>query len=110
MALCAERLQPGSPVADRLLEWEGDPAPSADSVPLRFAGALHALKIEELALKVVYPPARISEDALWTAVLTAMEQYETRILTWLETAPQTNEVRRAAVVAGALSVVAHHSS
>lgn len=106
MALCAERLQGGSPVADRVLGWVGDPAPSADSVPLRLAGALHALKIEGLALETVYPPAEVQDDALWLAVRTALEKHEDRILDWLETPPQTNEVRRAAVLAGALSVVA----
>lgn len=110
MALCAERLTPGSPVADRILDWTGDPAPSADSVPLRFAGALHALKIENLALAGVYPRAEVDDDALWFAVLMAMDQFETRVLSWLENPPQTNEVRRAAVVAGALSVVAKRYS
>ena len=106
MALCAERLQPGLPVADRVLGWKGDPSPSADNVPLRFAGALHALKLEQLALVGVYPPAEVTDHELWLAILEAMGQFETHILAWLENAPQTNEVRRAAVVAGALSVVA----
>lgn len=106
MALCAERLEPGTPVADRVLGWQGDPSPSADSVPLRLAGALHALRLQDMALDVVYPPAQVGDDALWIAVLAAMERQETQILNWLDRPPQTNEVRRAAVVAAALSVVA----
>ena len=44
MDLTAERLRPGTAVADRLLGWPGDVTSSGQSVPLRFAGALHAMK------------------------------------------------------------------
>ena len=36
--LFAERLRPGTAVADHIIGWPGDPLPSADSVPLRIAG------------------------------------------------------------------------
>ncbi|MBP7000005.1 DUF2332 family protein [Amaricoccus sp.] len=45
-ALAAERLAPGGAVADRVLGWSGDPSNRADALPLRFAGALHALVVE----------------------------------------------------------------
>lgn len=105
MPLIGERLAEG-PVADRVLNWQGDPSPSADSVPLRLAGALHALKIESRALTDVYPPHDVDDDTLWSAVEQAMEAHADHILSWLESPPQTNEVRRSAPLTGALSAIA----
>lgn len=105
MALFGERLSWGSAVADRVLGWEGDPSPLADSVPLRLAGALHALKIEGLALAEVYPPEDVDDATLWNAVSRALVIHETRVLSWLNSAPQTNEVRRAAAILPALAVL-----
>ena len=106
MLLAGDRLTPGSAVAERVLNWPGDYRTSADSVPLRLAGGLHALKLEGLALEDVYPPATVSDDALWTAVEQAMVRHETRLLEWLDSAPQTNEVRRAAAILPALATIA----
>lgn len=103
MTLCAERLTRGTPVSDRILDWPGDPMHSADSVPLRLAGALHALKIEGIALTGVYPPQEVSDDALWTAVTAALGAHAPQLLDWLSRAPQTNEVRRSAVLLPALA-------
>ncbi len=105
MPLIGERLRSGT-VAERVLGWVGDPGPSADSVPLRLAGALHALKLDDLALHAVYPPHEAPDDALWAALEDAFRVHEARILDWLERAPQTNEVRRAGPLVGALSAVA----
>jgi hypothetical protein len=57
-ALAAERLAPGGPVPDRVLDWPGDPSGRADALPLRLAGALHALVLEgrDPALAAAYPP------------------------------------------------------
>ena len=94
--LFAERLQPGQAVADRILGWQGDPAPSADSVSLRIAGTLHALVLEgkDSLLSVAYPPDQSDDDALWMAVAHAFETHADFILQRLTSAPQTNEVRR----------------
>ena len=102
MSLLSERLETGTPVADRVLGWAGDPAPTADSVPLRLAGALHAIKLRGLALEDVYPPRDVDDDTLWSALKRAMTQHSAQVLDWLEQAPQTNEVRRAAVILPAL--------
>jgi len=104
MDLIAEKLQEGSPVANRILGWTGDPAPSADSLPLRLAGALHALRIELHALADVYPPNAVDDETLWAAIDTAINKHSIRILHWLDQPPQTNEVRRAAVILPALAV------
>ena len=106
MRLFRDRLTPGSPVGDAVHGWQGDPAPNADNLPLRLAGALHALRIEGLALDDVYPPATVDDDALWHAVVRAMEDHGPRIVDWLARAPQTNEVRRTAVTVPALHLLA----
>jgi hypothetical protein len=94
--LYAERLEPGTPVADRILAWQGDPSPSADSVPLRIAGCLHALVLEgrSPALAAAYPPNGTDDDTLWSAIHTAETDHAAFILERLGSAPQTNEVRR----------------
>ncbi len=105
MRLFSERLRHGNPVADRILDWDGDPSPYADSVPLRTAGALHALRLEGLALGDVYPPHEVDDDTLWSAVEDAMDHHAPRMLEWLTSAPQTNEVRRSAMVLPALALL-----
>ena len=46
MALCAARDWPKGTVRDRVFGWTGDLGPRAQSVPLRLAGALHALHLQ----------------------------------------------------------------
>lgn len=106
MPLIGERLSRGTPVADRILDWPGDVTAAGDSVPLRLAGALHALKIEGRALQDVYPPVEASDDDLWAAIEAALEDHRAHIMYWLDSAPQTNEVRRAACILPALAEVA----
>jgi hypothetical protein len=106
MPLIGARLQPGTAVTDRILNWPGDTSPAGDSVPLRLAGALHALQIKGLALSEVYPPNTVSDDRLWQAVDAALRDHDAHILSWLDSPPQTNEVRRAAVLLPALAEAA----
>ncbi len=105
MPLIGERLSSGSPVADRVLSWPGDTTSNGQNVPLRLAGALHALRIGGLALTEVYPPCDVDDGALWQAVEAALTNHEDRIMRWLDSPPQTNEVRRSAAIASALSVL-----
>ena len=107
MALCAARLESGSTVADHLFGWPQDPHPSASSLPLRLAGALHALVLGgHRELGEVYPPNDATDDALWSAVASAFETEAEEILVMLESPPQTNEVRRAAGISCGLHMVA----
>ncbi|MCB1359728.1 MAG: DUF2332 family protein [Rhodobacter sp.] len=100
--LLAERLVPDSALTRRLLDWPGDPGPSGASVPLRLAGALHALVLQGHAgLRAVYPPHRTDPEALWQAVAGALHAQAAFIDRFLDSAPQTNEVRRAAVLIAA---------
>ncbi|QBX99699.1 DUF2332 family protein [Rhodophyticola sp. CCM32] len=96
MTLFAERLSPGSAVADRLLGWPGDVGPAAQSVPLRIAGSLHGLVLDgsDTGLAAVYPPNTASDTDLWAGILRVFEHHEARLMDWLDLPPQTNEVRR----------------
>ncbi len=98
LRLVAERLQPGTAIADRLLTWPGDIGPSAQSVPLRLAGSLHGLVLSGTApnLAAAYPPHGVDDDTLWAAIVQSLQDHETTLQTWLNSPPQTNEVRRSA--------------
>lgn len=108
MALLAERLEPGSPVADCMLGWTGDPGVAADNPSLRLAGALHGIVIDgqDADLQSVYPPHRVSDDDLWDAVRGALDRHHVRLLSWLDRPPQTNEVRRASALIPSFAMVA----
>jgi hypothetical protein len=95
----AHRLAPGTALADRLFGWPGDLSPRAESVPLRLCGALHALRLSgDPGLAACYPPAKVDDDTLWQAVSDAMGRHAGAIDRFIDSPPQTNEVRRAAVL------------
>lgn len=100
--LFAHRLQPDSPLTRRLFDWPGDVSALGDAVPLRLTGALHALKLQgDSALASVYPPAKVDDAALWQAVRGTLDSEADFIDRFLDSAPQTNEVRRSAVLIAA---------
>jgi hypothetical protein len=100
--LLADRLQPGTPLTDRLFGWPGDLGPRADSVPLRLAGALHALRLQERAgLAAVYPPEMLDDATLWQAIDSALATEAAFVDAFVDNPPQTNEVRRSAVLIAA---------
>ncbi|MGJ8628565.1 MAG: DUF2332 domain-containing protein [Sulfitobacter sp.] len=97
-------------LGQKFAAFEGDIGPSGHSLPLRIAGGLHALVLNNAAtdLKAVYPPAKVSDDSLRTVVLGALKTHETFLMDWCDSPPQTNEVRRsAALIAGARVAVKH---
>ncbi|MGV2129333.1 DUF2332 domain-containing protein [Agrobacterium vitis] len=105
--LAAERLTPESAIGARLIDWPGDITSAGDSVPLRLAGTLHALVLsnESPALAAVYSPHTATDDALWAAVEAAFGQHQAFMQARLNSAPQTNEVRRsAALLPGFLTI------
>ena len=103
----AHRLTRGTPLTDRLFDWAGDIGPRGDSVPLRLCGALHAQHLSgDAALTAVYPPNTVGDDALWAAVAGAFSDHAEAIDTFINSPPQTNEVRRAAAVIAAAQVIA----
>jgi hypothetical protein len=100
MAGLAEGLARGNPVSDQVLDWTGDPSSSADAVPLRLAGGLHALVLsgKNPALAAAYADPGIDPTA---AALAAIAHHPSDLLPWLASPPQTNEVRRSAVLIAA---------
>jgi len=102
MALLAARLMPDRPLTRRLFAWPGALGPADQSVPLRLAGALHALVLQGHAgLAAVYPPHAVSDQDLWTAIDAALTDEAVALGAFLDSPPQTNEVRRAAVLIAA---------
>lgn len=99
MRLCATQDWPDSPVTGRIFNWQGDLGPTGQSVPLRLAGALHALHLQGHPVTAkVYPPKASSDTALWAAISDLLVDETAAINHWLDSPPQTNEVRRSAVL------------
>jgi hypothetical protein len=84
-------------------DWPGDLGPHGASLPLRIAGGLHALVLtnRDPALAKVYPPNCTDDDTLTAAVLTALTTHQGFLLDWVQSPPQTNEVRRSAAIISA---------
>ena len=110
LRLFAERLGTTGEVAEHLAEWPSNESIAKLAVPLRLVGALHALVLEGRSreLAAVFPPNAVasSDEALWRAVQTSLEAHAGFILARLASAPQTNEVRRAAVLLPAFLSIA----
>lgn len=110
--IAAERLDAGAgPIERRLLSWPQDARASGDSVPLRLAGALHALVLAgaDTVLAAHWPPSHDCPDdaTFWSIIRAALERHETAIDRALDSPPQTNEVRRSStLVAGYLAISA----
>lgn len=107
--LLGDRLECGTPLTDRLFNWDGDLGPAGDSVPLRVCGALHALHLSgDVTLGAAYPPNAVSDDTLWDAVAGSMDQHASAIARFIDSPPQTNEVRRAAALIAAAHVITRY--
>jgi hypothetical protein len=87
-------------VAGRVLGWTGDPGSKGDALALRLAGGLHSLILSgaDRALASAYADKEISDPALHASLLSALQTHAAHLLQWLESPPQTNEVRRSAVL------------
>jgi hypothetical protein len=109
--LAASELDPArGTVAARISAWLDEPNYDGHAVPLRFTAAAHALVLADAApkLSAVYPPHHDGcRDAdLWAALADAMFSYEKHFHTWLDSPPQTNEVRRASAIFLGLNAIA----
>ncbi len=90
-----------STIGKHCTNWPApDLGPNGASLPLRIAGGLHALILLERApeLTAAYPPNHVSDDQLGVAVLAALNHHELFLLDWVQSPPQTNEVRRSAAL------------
>lgn len=107
MTILPDLLQDAPALVAQMEAVEGDPGPAGASLPLRLAGGLHALVLagKDPALAAAYPPQDVTDDALRHALAAALGQ-EAFLLGWMNSAPQTNETGRSAVllaVAGLLT-------
>lgn len=98
-------------LAARMEAWPGDVGPKGVSLPLRLAGGLHALKLLGVApdLAAAYPPNEVPDAQLLAALRGAMLQHADFLDRWIDSAPQTNELGRSAVlIAAARWLAARH--
>jgi hypothetical protein len=103
--LLCERIDPESRLGQLLDKWPGEP--NADALVLRLTGGLHAAVMSGSApaLAGLYPPAPLPDpDLLWSAMEPVLAA--PGFASWLDSAPQTNEVGRTAVLAPGMLVVA----
>lgn len=101
LRLLAAAMQPGTTVEDRVLGWQGNLARHGDAMALRLAGGLHALVLTgaDAELAAFYRDPCTVTDADATRLLRRCLQDHPDLLNrWLDSAPQTNEVRRSAAL------------
>ena len=97
MRVLGEKIAPDRKLTNDIIEMPGQLGPEAASIPLRIAGALHALKLQDRAgLANVYPPNDVADEALWSAIDNALNRETQFIEEFIQCPPQTNEIRRAA--------------
>lgn len=100
--------QAGGALRELLPDWPGNAL--ADALALRVAGALHAMALDgsEPGLAAQYPPRREHFDAVHgqAAVSHALRTQAARVAEYLQSAPQTNEIGRSAVLLGGFAHVA----
>jgi hypothetical protein len=100
MTVLADHWPDHTALARKVAAWPGDITPAGASLPLRIAGGLHALVLEDMdpVLATVYPPCRVDDAALRDEVIAALIRHDDDLCDWVDSAPQTNEVRRSAVL------------
>lgn len=110
LAILAHRWKESSRLGQKLAQYQGDIGPSGHSLPLRLAGGLHALVLrgDAPALIAVYPPNEAADAELEDAVLDTLKKHEVFLLDWIESPPQTNEVRRSAALIAMAHVATSH--
>lgn len=105
----ADRLDRSTAIGRRVLGWPGVPDSTADALPLRLAGGLHALVARGDAPRLagLYPPHPLpAAETLWPAIAETLVEAEDALMPWLDGPPQTNEVARSAVLMAGLLVIA----
>lgn len=111
LTVLADRWAEDTALGRLCADWPGDIGPGGASLPLRLAGGLHALVLSErdTDLAALYPPRSVSGDALAAGVSAALARHQGFMLDWMQSAPQTNEVRRSAVlIAGAHRIASRY--
>lgn len=107
--LMAERLDRASAFGRRIFDWPGEPR--ADALSLRAVGACNALARSgrDPALRSAYPPDAAEAEPLWQALLSAIAGHDAFLTAYLDSAPQTNEVKRCSALLGGALVIAQET-
>ncbi len=108
----ADTWRPRGDLARLCAGFSGDIGPAGASLPLRIAGGLHALVLSrrDAGLAAQYPPHAGATAALMTAAWAALERHGDFFTGWMTSPPQTNEVRRSAVLIAAAHEIAARSA
>lgn len=108
MEALAETWDADGPLGAEADGWATDLGPGGASLPLRIAGGLHALHLQGIdpALSALFPPAAPGDSDLRHGVAATLERHEDFLLDWMQRPPQTNEIRRSAVVIAAMLLLA----
>ncbi|MEM9967615.1 MAG: DUF2332 family protein [Pseudomonadota bacterium] len=108
--LLAQHWPCDSQIAQSFLRFEGDLGPDGHSLPLRLAGGLHALVLSDRApmLAESYPPNDVGDEILLQNLLRALDEHAPFLSRWVERPPQTNEVRRSALLIAGAHVALQH--
>lgn len=105
----ADNLETVSKTGNRVLNWSG--SPRADALALRLCGGLHQLVLfkRDSALQGVYPPNSRSTQMLAAAVTNAINRHDDFLCNGLDSAPQTNEIGRSAILLPGFETIARLS-
>lgn len=112
VALLADSLDRSTRTGRRVLDWDGVPDATGDALALRLAGAFRALvnRGRLPVLAALYPPAEQPEAAPLSAALRqALAEADDELATFLDYAPQTNEVARSGVLYPGLVTIARET-
>ncbi|KPA20196.1 hypothetical protein shim_36940 [Shimia sp. SK013] len=94
-------------LAEKSASFTGDIGPSGHSLPLRIASGLHALVLQDrdAALAAVYPPHSAPDALFGETIKQALHTHDAFLCDWIDRPPQTNEVRRSAVLIAAAELL-----
>lgn len=100
LRLLADHWPEDTALAAKCTTFEGHIDSKGHSLPLRITGGLHALVLQgkDAGLTAVYPPNQTDDSDLLVAALNALRAHDAFLTDWITHAPQTNEVRRSAVL------------
>jgi len=108
LRLLAKNMGDDHPVGASLYGWDGYDNFRSGAVALRLAGALNSLVLlgRDAGLTAAYPPNPTDADKLWRAVDSALREHHQHILAWMESPPQTNEIRRSCALIPGFHLIA----
>lgn len=97
--LLADHWPGDTALAQACQRYSGDIGPVGHSLPLRICGGLHALRLLDRAdLAAIYPPQAPDDSDFKDAVLRAIAAEDAFLTDWIQSPPQTNEIRRSAAL------------